>query len=524
MKRAITLLTSALLLFGLTGCAKEIKVMEEEPFAAAEAFPAEPAAAITVGMNPEELFSSRDYDASVDTGSAQQIDLNTADGIVRIQEEGIYILSGQLTGQIQIDAGKKDKIQLVLNEVSIQNPSSAAIYIKQADKVFLTLADNTENTLCVSGPYEAIDENNIDGVIFSRSDLTLNGSGSLKISAQEGHGVVSKDELTVTGGSYEIAAAAHGMTGKDGIAISGGSFRIQSGRDGIHAENKDDAASGGVYIGGGTFTVVSGEDGISAAYAMQIDGGTFSVTSGGGSAAVTMRPSDGQRGNTAFYGSETSAKGIKAGSTLILGGGGFTLDCADDGIHAGGDILITAGDYDIRTADDGIHSDSVTEIRGGSITIPYCYEGIEGENVTISGGSIDILSADDGINAAGGMDGSGFGQEGRFGGSSVISVSGGSLTVVSDGDSLDSNGSILLTGGELNLTCRGNGNTAIDCDGSYSNTGAQVTTNDGSENGTMFSGHGGMGGRGFGGQRPEGSFQRPEGDFRRQQRPGGKVK
>lgn len=97
---------------------------------------------------------------------------------------------------------------------------SAAIYSKNADKVFLTLAEGTENTLSNGGSYTAIDENNIDAVVFSKTDLTLNGSGSLTIDAQAGHGVVSKDELTVTGGSYTVTAAEHGMTGKDSLAVA----------------------------------------------------------------------------------------------------------------------------------------------------------------------------------------------------------------------------------------------------------------------------------------------------------------
>lgn len=154
--------------------------------------------------------------------------------------------------------------------------------------MFLTLAEGTENTLSNGGSYTAIDENNIDAVVFSKTDLTLNGSGSLTIDAQAGHGVVSKDELTVTGGSYTVTAAEHGMTGKDSLAVAGGTFTITSGKDGLHAENADDSSLGFLYVADGEFTIAAQGDAVSASGALQVDGGTFDLTTGEGSASVTM--------------------------------------------------------------------------------------------------------------------------------------------------------------------------------------------------------------------------------------------
>ena len=137
-----------------------------------------------------------------------------------------------------------------------------------------------------------IDENSIDAVIFAKTDLTLNGSGSLTINAQAGHGVVSKDDLVITGGNYTITAASHGLSGKDSIAIAGGTFTITSGKDGIHAENADDLSLGTLYIADGTYTIASQGDAVSAQGALQIDGGTFDLYTGEGSASVDMTTSD----------------------------------------------------------------------------------------------------------------------------------------------------------------------------------------------------------------------------------------
>ena len=181
----------------------------------------------------EAFFSERDYRTEYDASSAVKIFFEgssagssdekaavVSGSTVTITDEGCYILSGNLTdGRLIIDAEKSDKIQLVLNGVTLCSESSAAIYVKQADKVFLTTAEGTENTLSNGGSYTAIDENAIDAVIFSKDDLTLNGEGKLTIRAEAGHGIVSKDSLAVTSGVYEITAAEDGMSGKDGVGI-----------------------------------------------------------------------------------------------------------------------------------------------------------------------------------------------------------------------------------------------------------------------------------------------------------------
>ena len=322
------------------------------------------------------LFSDRDLDGSYDESAAVHIQLEgetavcdsdavSIDGSrITLLDEGNYLVSGALTdGQIVVDAGDTDKVQIVLASASLTCADSAAIYSKSADKVFLTLAEGTENTLTNGGSYTAIDKNNIDSVVFSKTDLTLNGSGSLTIDAQAGHGVVSKDERTITGGT-------------------------------------------------------------------------------------------------------------------------FTVDSVDDCLHSGGALAVTGGTFTLSSGDDAIHSDDAVTIRAGEFSIPYCYEGVEGLSVTVEGAAFDVIAHDDGFNAAGGADSSGFGgRDEPFAASedSFITVNGGTITVVSDGDCLDSNGDLTVNGGTLDLTCNGNGNTALDCSGSYTNNGGSVTTNDGSE-------------------------------------------
>ncbi|MGN1316417.1 MAG: carbohydrate-binding domain-containing protein [Acutalibacteraceae bacterium] len=451
---------------------------------------------------------------SGDSASATSNSVKISGSTVTITDEGTYILSGVLNdGMVVVNAEDTDKIRLVLDGIQIENSDSAAIYVAEADKVFVTTAPGSENTLVNGGEYVAIDDNNIDAVIFSKADLTLNGSGELIINAAAGHGIVSKDDLVLTGGTYDITSASHGLSGKDSIRIANGTYTITSGKDGMQAENTDDTAKGFIYIGGGDFTIKADGDGISGGAYLQIEDGDFKITTGEGSAGVTMTSDAVGFGQNKGFPTETTAsqtddsvsrKGVKTDGTLTITGGNFITDTEDDSFHAGGDILITDGTFNIKCGDDGVHSDTNVNIQNGDFTISYCYEGIEGETVTIDNGTFDITAVDDGINAAGGTDGSGFGG-GRPGldqfsssSASSITINGGTLSIVSDGDCVDSNGSLTINGGKLNLTCNGNGNTALDCDGTYTDNGGDITTNDGSENnpGQMGGGAGGMGGRG----------------------------
>lgn len=517
----------------LSGCDTQASTTEQST-SSPSTESASSASSIVQTQSTNEWFSDRDLDGSYeesqaisivfqgDTASCSSDAVAVEDGRVTISDEGVYLLSGSWEdGQIVIYADDSDKVQLVLNGVDLTSSTSAAIYALQADKVFLTLAEGTENTLSNGGEYVAIDDNNIDAVIFSKTDLTLNGSGSLTIQAPIGHGVVSKDDLVVTGGSYTITAASTGMTGKDSLAIAGGTFHITSGKDALHAENEDDTTLGCLYIADGTFTVDAQGDAISASGTLQIDGGSFDLTTAGGSASVSMTTSDtfssNQRGGaraasgmeapsatptstaaTEETDSSTSEKGIKAEGALTINGGLFSLDTADDAIHTGGPLLITAGEFTLSSGDDAIHSDDALTIQGGTFTIPYCYEGIEGLSITVDDGIFDIVSYDDGINAAGGVDNSGFGG-GRYDSfsttsDSFITINGGTFTIVSQGDCIDSNGALTINGGTLDLTCNGAGNTALDTDGTYSNNGGSITTNDGSESNPGSMGSGGRAG------------------------------
>jgi len=449
-----------------------------------------------------------------DSASCDLNTVTISGSTITISDEGTYIISGTLNdGMIVVDAEDTDKIQIVLDNVKISNSKSAAIYVLNADKVVLTTTAESDNTLSNGGSYVAIDDNSIDAVIFSKEDLTLNGLGKLTIQAQAGHGIVSKDDLVLTSGEYSISAADHGLSGKDSVRIADGKYEIVSGKDGIHAENSEDDTLGFVYIANGTFNISAEGDGISSESYQQIDDGNFIIQSGGGSdnaVVKTAQPFERRGGamqGMPFFEKSTgstkrehfqpfnlgensmqeeppqllkpdensmqeeppqpfeesaeniqtsdadtvSTKGIKAGGDLCLGGGTFDINSADDSVHSNGNVIISDGQYQINTGDDGIHANSAVTISNGTIKITKSYEGIEGKTIDITGGDISLVASDDGLNANGGADNSGFGRnKDQFANSSdtYISISGGKIFINASGDGIDSNGSLTISGGE----------------------------------------------------------------------------
>ncbi len=465
--------------------------------------------------NDTEMFTDRDGRIEYDESDAIKIELtgNSAKvsdnsvkvtgSTVTITKDATHVISGTLSdGMIIIDAPDTAKLQLVFNGVEIYCSTSSPLYIKQADKVFVTLSG--ENSLENGGEFTAIDENNIDAVIFSKQDLTFNGDGSLEIISPAGHGIVGKDDLVFCGGSYSIVAASHTIDANDSIRISDSVITADAGKDGLHCENSDDSAKGFIYIESGTLTIESEGDGISAGYYLQITGGEIDILAGGGSENGTKESSDGygqfgggggmhgggmrpgariSTGTSATYtasaDSSSSMKGIKAENSMLISGGSFNINSADDGIHSNLSAEIKGGSFVIASGDDAIHAEESLTVTSGKITITESYEGLEALHIAISGGEISLVADDDGLNAAGGTDSSGMGgRDGRFGGGmssssgGSVKISGGTIYINASGDGIDANGTLEISGGYTTVIGPTQGDTAtLDYDKSGTITG-----------------------------------------------------
>ena len=433
-------------------------------------------------LDSSDMFTNRDKEIGYDEGSVIAINLSdgastaVSDSVVidgdtiTITEEGTYILSGSLTnGQIVVEA-ENAKVQLVLDNADISCETSAAIYVKAADKVFITTTEGSTNTVCTSGEFEAIDDNNIDAAIFSKSDLTLNGAGSLEVTCPNGHGILSKDDLVITSGEYVVDAGKHALSGKDSVRIAGGTFDLTAGKDGIHSENTDEGEKGFVYIENGSFTITSDGDGIDASYVVEIVDGSFDITAGGGyengkvhtdndmmgefgnmggqmpdgSTGEGNAPSgttspDGNNGTDGTTTTSADESSLDSNVIMLSAAGSTTSETASStdtaetsdsdsststkGIKADGALQILGGDYNINSADDAFHTNSTLEIRDGNMEIATGDDGMHADDaLVISDGDINITESYEGIEGL------------------TITIDGGNISIVSSDDGLNAAG------------------------------------------------------------------------------------
>lgn len=403
------------------------------------------------------------------TGTGAEV----TDGVVTITAGGTYVVTGTMTeGRILVNA-PKEEVTLVLQDASITCSTGSPLYVykSKATTLYLpegtdsTLTDGTDNTF--SDSYSSAEEEEPNACLYSKSDLVIAGSGSLTVNANYNNGITGKDTLFIQKASVTVTAVNHGINGKDSLTIKDADITVTSGGDALRSTNDSDPTLGYLVITGSALKLTAGEDGIQAETTLTISGGTATVTTAGGAGQSIS--------------DDTSAKGLKAGTQVTVTGGTFQLNCCDDAIHSNGDVTISGSSFTIATGDDGMHADDTLSISSGTIDITRSYEGLEGAKVLISGGKISIVASDDGINAAGGSDQSGFGGFGfapdAFGGSGdyLIRISGGVVTVNASGDGIDSNGDIEVTGGELYISGpTSNGDGTIDCDGSATITGVIV--------------------------------------------------
>ena len=312
-------------------------------------------------------FTASDLNGDWDTSGAARITLTgnggqvagggayVHGGDVHIISAGEYVLSGELAdGSVIVDAGSDDRIWLLLDGVSLNCEDSAAILVEQAGKVFLTLADGTENTVSSGGAYsdDAVSAK-IDGAIYSRDDLTINGGGTLRVTAAYKHGIVCNDDLVIAGGDIEITAAQDGIHANDSARFANAELTIRAGDDGITVSNDDETAY--VYVESGHISIPSCYEGIEA----------IDITIAGG--VIDIRPTD----------DGINANGRGGNSVIRVTGGDITVINETgrdaDGLDSNGSIDISGGNIFISVntsscaLDCGTENGGVCQISGGTV-------------------------------------------------------------------------------------------------------------------------------------------------------------
>ena len=370
-----------------------------------------------------ETWSEEDATTISLSGSLAEIDgdgASEADGIITINDAGTYVISGTLSdGQLVIDAGSDDVVHLILNGASITSSDGAAINAQQSGKLVITLAEGTENKITDGSTYSELDDSDEpDAAIFSKDDITINGSGSLTVKGNYKNGIHSKDGLKIVNGTITVDAANHTLSGKDYVAVGGGTLNLTSTEDTIHSATD-------VSITDGSITINAGDDGIHADSTVTIDGGTIKI--------------------------EKSNEGIE-GTVVTINGGDVSVTASDDGINGSNGLT---GDSTDETTTEETTTDQTTDATN---------------------------QPQPGDNAGGEPPGNNPGRGGDMGGSMendesvLVEINGGTLYINAEGDSIDSNGSLSITGGDITIdgTTQG-GNGIMDYNGTAEITGGTIT-------------------------------------------------
>ena len=489
----------------------------------------------SINIESLENESVSDPDTYIKLGTETTIEgqgAEVSNNKVTITKAGTYSVSGKVEdGQIIVDAGKEDKVYLILNGADINCSNSAPIYVKNAKKAIISLAEGTENNITDGETYVFEDESSNDpnAAIFSKDDMTIIGSGKLTVNANYNNGIASNDDLKIQSGNIIVNAKNNGIKGKDCINVTDGNITINSKGDGMKADNTTDDSKGYIYIEGGKINIDSEQDGIQAETELLVADGDITIKTGGGSEnsskanqSLGQKPDGMTKGErptmpdgmnkgerpTMPYGQtqgerpempqdmkqpsnnqdtnsntntstntstdeSTSMKALKATTNIIIDGGTFNIDSEDDSIHSNANAIINGGTFEIASGDDGIHSDTQLDINGGTINISKSYEGIESTTININDGSIHLVASDDGINAAGGNDIStetGMAGNDKFSssGNGLINITGGYVYVDASGDGIDANGNIKMAGGTVLVNGPTNdGNGSLDYDGTF---------------------------------------------------------
>ncbi len=492
----------------------------------------------SVKTSESELFSKRDLNPDYSNPTAEiSLTGNSAevngDGVtvngstVTINDEGIYIINGTLDdGQIIVNADNT-KVQLVLDNASVNCSNSSAIYIENADKTFITLANDSKNYVSDGSVYDfsSSDENEPDAAIFSRDSLTINGDGELEVTGNYNDGIRSKDDIVITGGKITVDAVGDAIKGKDYVAVANGDLTLTAGENGINSNNKTDSEMGFVYIEGGTFNITSGGGSSESTKVHADDFGGFDKGGDFGRGGFGRRDDfDGERpempddsgrpempdgfenfdpdnfempdfhhfnpddfeshdgfehhnlaytANAENTDSETSTKGIKADGEINIVGGTFNINSADDAVHSNTDVIVSEGSLIIDSGNKGIHADSKIDINGGIVSVINSYEGLEASVININNGTIEVNATDDGFNASDGVTSQA--GMGTYSDNLAVNINGGTVCVNADGDGLDSNGNIYISGGTVIINGPENGgNGALDSNGEIIVTGGTL--------------------------------------------------
>lgn len=362
--------------------------------------------------------------------TVNNVGVTVTGSIVTITKAATYSITGSLTnGQLVVNTEDDGVVRIILSGAQVANSTTTPFLISKSKKVVVYLQPASQSSFSDATTYAGTATTDPNACIYSKSNLTICGSGSLTIKGNYKDGIQSKDGLIIRNSKLNITAVDDGICGKDYLYARGANIIIKAGGDGFKSDNTENAALGYITLSLDTLDVTSGGDAISAQTNLTVNSGKYTLTSGGGSSKTVA--------------TTLSAKGVKADVKLTINGGMFTVSSADDAIHTNGELIINGGEVTVASSDDGFKAESSVTINNGTVSITKSYEGIESPSIKVNEGIVSIVSSDDCFNAT-----KGTGGESNDG--SLLSITGGNIYVNgSGGDALDSNGNITISGGTI---------------------------------------------------------------------------
>lgn len=378
MKKTKQILATLMLTLGVTACGAETTLqgtaqnmtVPETTLSQAQPLTNTQTGTIVAAQTDSGSFTERDLAQEADlTGAVYET--VTDGGALSVTKDGVYVLSGSAKDYtVTVEAGDEDKVQIVLDGVTITNTDFPAIYVKNADKVFLTTTDS-ENSLSVTGTFRADGDTNTDAVIFSRDDVILNGTGTLTVNST-GNGISSKDEIKMTGGTLAIECTGDGLEANESIQMADGSLSIRSYKDGMHAEYDEDNSTGFIVISGGVLEIAAADDSIHATTYVQIDGGTMALAGAECIEGTYIQINDGSINMAASDdGINAANKSSSYYPTVEINGGSLTIQMGQgdtDAVDSNGDLMINGGTLDIW-AQSPFDYDGNASYNGGTVIV-----------------------------------------------------------------------------------------------------------------------------------------------------------